>query len=334
MKKNKLLGGLLGLLMVVSGCNSQPANIQFPQDSLPIRIQRFDEALLHLIETNDTSLEKDLLASYPAMLDISGKGILNLQSPAVPGFFDRIINYYSEPTLKKLYEDAVSYYKEVSDIEEQLGRGFAFLKANFPTMQIPAIYMHVSGFSQNVLAGDSLLSLSIDRYLGTDYPLYLQFFQDYQRIKMQRILVASDYLTGWLMSEFPFTGNENVLLERMVYEGKIKYIVSLALPEVKPYQLMGYTEASYMWCEEHASTLWSTIIQRKHLYTPDRLTTEKYFQEAPCTFLSDETPGNIGTWIGWQIVSRYMQETQASLPALMQQTNAQELLTLSKYKPE
>ena len=47
MKKNKLLGGLLGLLMVVSGCNSQPANIQFPQDSLPIRIQRFDEALLH-----------------------------------------------------------------------------------------------------------------------------------------------------------------------------------------------------------------------------------------------------------------------------------------------
>ena len=89
-----------------------------------------------------------------------------------------------------------------------------------------------------------------------------------------------------------------------------------------------------MCCEEHASTLWSTIIQRKHLYTPDRLTTEKYFQEVPCTFLSDETPGNIGTWIGWQIVSRYMQETQASLPALMQQTNAQELLTLSKYKPE
>ena len=334
MKRNKLLGGLLGLLLTVSGCNSQPANIQFPQDSLPIRIQRFDEALLNLIETNDTSLEKDLLASYPAMLDISGKGILNLQSPAVPGFFNRIINYYSEPTLKKLYEDAVSYYKEVSDIEEQLGHGFAFLKANFPTIPIPAIYMHVSGFSQNVLAGDSLLSLSIDRYLGTDYPLYLQFFQDYQRIKMQRILVASDYLTGWLMSEFPFTGNENVLLERMVYEGKIKYIVSLALPEVKPYQLMGYTEASYTWCEEHASTLWSTIIQRKHLYTPDRLTTEKYFQEAPCTFLSDETPGNIGTWIGWQIVSRYMQETQASLPALMQQTNAQELLTLSKYKPE
>ena len=128
MKRNKLLGGLLGLLLVTSGCNSQPANIQFPQDSLPIRIQRFDEALLHLIETNDTSLEKDLLATYPAMLDITGKGILNLQSPAVPGFFDRIINYYSEPTLKQLYEDAVGYYKEVTDIEGQLGRGFAFLK--------------------------------------------------------------------------------------------------------------------------------------------------------------------------------------------------------------
>lgn len=329
----KMIGSLLFLAISISSCNSQPSQIQTPTDTLPIHIQRFDKALLQFIETQDTALEQELLKEYPAMLEITGKGILNLQSPAVPGFFDQLVSYYSEPTLKNLYEDAVHEYQDVSDIESQLGKGFAFLKANFPGMQVPACYMHVSGFNQNVLAADSLLSLSIDKYMGEAYPLYQDFFYDYQRIKMQRPLVAADYLAGWLMSEYPFEGNENVLLDRMIYEGKIKYIVHLALPEITPAQLMGYKEKDYAWCTANELTLWNTIIQRKHLYTPDQLTTSKYLDDKPCTFLSDETPGNIGTWIGWQIVSSYMKENNVSLQTLMQQQNAQELLSQAKYKP-
>ena len=159
----KMIGSLLFLAISISSCNSQPSQIQTPTDTLPIHIQRFDKALLQFIETQDTALEQELLKEYPAMLEITGKGILNLQSPAVPGFFDQLVSYYSEPTLKNLYEDAVHEYQDVSDIESQLGKGFAFLKANFPDMQVPACYMHVSGFNQNVLAADSLLSLSIDK---------------------------------------------------------------------------------------------------------------------------------------------------------------------------
>ena len=299
---------------------------------MPVCIERFDRALLEMIESGDTALGKKLLDAYPYELEIVGKGVLNMQSPAQPGFFERLIRYYSEPTLKRLYEEAVAKYADVSDIETQLSQAFAFLKANFPEMQIPAVYMHVSGFNQNVLVGDSLLSLSIDKYMGKDFPLYQAFFPNYQRIKMQRTRVAADYLAGWLMSEYPFEGNESVLLDRMLYEGKIKYIVSLALPELSPAQLMGYTEAEQAWCEAHEKTLWSTIIERKHLYTPDRLTTEKYLRDTPCTFLSDETPGNVGTWIGWRIISSYMQAVKPTLPALMKQTNAQELLGMAKYR--
>lgn len=78
-----------------------------------------------------------------------------MKSPAMPGFFDKLANYYSEPTLKGLYTDAVRQYDNVSQIEQALGNGFTWLKTCFPSMQIPAIYMHVSGFNQNVLVGDS-----------------------------------------------------------------------------------------------------------------------------------------------------------------------------------
>ena len=87
--------------------------------------------------------------------------------------------------------------------------------------------------------------------------------------------IVPDYLAGWLMSEYPFEGKENVLLDRMIYEGKIKYLIHQAFPELKPEVLMGYTETSYNWCKENESNLWKAIIERKHLYTPDLMTTNK-----------------------------------------------------------
>jgi uncharacterized protein YjaZ len=183
------------------------------------------------------------------------------------------------------------------------------------------------------LAADNLLSVSIDKYMGKDYPLYLDFFYDYQREKMQRANIAPDCLTGWLMSEYPFAGKENVLLERMVYEGKMKYLVSQALPDVSPCDLMGYTAADYEWCGKNEALIWKTLVGRKHLYTPDLIATNKYFEDTPAAFLAAGAPGNLGAWIGWQIVRKYMEATAATPEALMQQTDAQEILAKARYKP-
>ncbi len=80
-------------------------------------------------------MQARLVREYPQMLDILGKGILNMKSPAMPGFFDKLANYYSEPTLKGLYTDAVRQYDNVSQIEQALGNGFTWLKTCFPSMR-------------------------------------------------------------------------------------------------------------------------------------------------------------------------------------------------------
>ena len=315
-------------------CNGQNSHIPAAVTTAsPIHINRFDKELFKLIDTNDTTLQTEIAGRYPQMLDVIGKGILNMQSPETPGFFDKLVNYYSEPTLKGLYADAIRIYDDISQIEQMLGNGFAWLTACFPAMQIPDVYMHISGFNQNVLVGDNLLSISIDKYLGNEYPLYQEFFYDFQRRKMSTEYIVPDYLAGWLMSEYPFAGKENVLLDRMIYEGKIKYLIHQAFPELTPEMLMGYTEGSYNWCKENESNLWKAIIERKHLYTPDQMTTSKYFEDIPCTFLESDAPGNIGTWVVWQIIDKYMKETNSTPEALMQNNDSQGILTASKYKP-
>lgn len=319
------------LALSLTACRGQGA--ADPSATVPLPIGRFDKALFRLIDSGDTTLFDPLRREYPAMLELLGKGVLNMQSPDQPGFREKLMRFYSEPTLKQLYRDAIARYDTVADLEETLGRGFAYLHSQFKEMPQPALYMHVSGFNQNLLAGDSLLSLSIDKYLGKGYPLYDTFFYDYQQQTMQRENVVPDYLAGWLMSEYPFEGNENVLLERMIYEGKIKYVLSRALPELSPAVWMGYTPEQLAWAEANEAAVWHALIERKHLYTPDHATTARYFDPAPASFLADEAPGNLGCWIGYRIICRYMEESSTTPETLMRLSDAQEILTRAKYKP-
>lgn len=315
-------------------CTGQNSNIPAAvTDAEPIHINRFDKDLYQLINTGDTSLIVGLNQKYPKMLELLGKGVLNMKSTSLPGYWNKLINFYSEPTLKKLYANAIQKYNQVQNIEIALGNGFAWLKICLPKITIPQVYMHISGFNQNVLVSDNTLSLSIDKYMGADYPLYQEFFYEPQRSTMIPERIIPDYLTGWIMSEYPFVGKENVLLDRMLYEGKLKYLIQHAYPELSAELLMSYTNTELTWCKENESDIWKLVIERKHLYTPDQITTSKYFEIMPNNSLINNAPGNIGTWIGWQIITKYMNETNSTIEALMNNNDSQEILTASKYKP-
>ena len=323
---------LLSILVTISINSCDTAN---KRNTLadPIHINRFDRDLFQLIILDTPELQEKITTDYPAMLKVIGLGIFGVRDTQSSVFFDRLVNYYSEPTLHQLYRDALMAYDNIETIEASLGTGFHCIKTCFPSMQIPAIYMHVSGLQQNMLVDDSLLSISIDKYLGSEYPLYEDFFHDWQLRKMSPDCIVPDCLKAWLLSEYPFNGNDRVLLERMIYEGKIKYIIHRALPKVLPEVLLGYTSSEYQWCKKNEKILWKTIIERKHLYTPNAATTAGYFTDRPSDFISSDAPGNLGSWMGMQIVTKYMERTKDSIEDLMKNTYYQEILTKSRYKP-
>ena len=61
-------------------CNGQNTNTINYATVEPLHINRFDKDLFRLIDTGDTTLQPELIKQYPEMLDIIGKGILNLQT--------------------------------------------------------------------------------------------------------------------------------------------------------------------------------------------------------------------------------------------------------------
>ena len=299
----------------------------------PVHIHRFDRDLYRLVQSDRPELRDSLALAYAPLLRVVGRSIFHSGDMQASAFFERAINYYAEPTLNRLYRDALDTFADVDDIEDELRHCFRRLQTFFPAMQVPAVYMHVSGLQQNVIVADSLLSLSVDKYLGDDYPLYRDYFHGYRLRRMTPEQVVPDYLTAWLLSEYPFRGDARVLLDRMVYEGKIKYVLQLVCPRYTPEVWTGYTPAEYRWCRRNEQALWRYLIEHKHLYTPDAATTAKYFSDAPAAFIADDAPGNLGAWTGWRMVAKYMDRTRTSPEELMNDRDSRHILRQSNYKP-
>jgi hypothetical protein len=323
------------MTFILCGCNRK--SFGMIDDTNNIHINRFDSALFRWIDSDDAMMLKELKKEYPQMLEMLGKALFQTNNSDTSAFFDYMINYYSEPTLKSLYQDAITFYSADSSavkiVEKEYSYGFEQLKKLFPSMPVPAIYMHISGLQQNMIVADGLLSCSIDKYMGYDYPLYEDFFYDFQRKSMIPERIVKDGLGVWIKSEFPYQGKENVLLERMIYEGKIIYILTQVGHDYNYQNIMSLTDTEYRWCKDFESALWTSIIERQHLYSPDIVTTSKYFQAAPSLFISEEAPGNLGNFIGYRIVERYMKQTKSTCEELMNNNDAQDILQKSKYKP-
>ena len=332
----RLLTALLTLILLTSACHSSPADPG--ADAPPADIHRFDRDFFRFIASDSAhapALRDSLRRAYPEMLRILSLALFDqLDTPAV-ATFDRLADYYSEPNLHRLYRDALARYTDptADSLRTTLGAAFARLHADLPGLHTPDICFHISGLYQNILVGDRLLSVSIDKYLGADYPLYADFFPPYVRRRMTPAHVAPDLIAAHLMAEYPFRGNEAILLDRMIYEGTLRYAVLRALPDLPLPTLMGWTPEELHEVERRESDLWRLIIERHALYTPNRTATARYFLDSPSDFLSDKLPGRLGAWIGLRIVSRYIDRTHAPLDSLLRTTDAQSVLTASKYRP-
>ena len=296
-------------------------------------IIRFDTNLYRYLTQNasDSVMQQD-----KDFLDIFGAGILDIGKSDSAGFYSRLKSYFSDSTLMRIYKDEQEKFADLTAINEELSNGLHLFLQQFPQIKPPRIYTHVSGFNQNVIVTDDILSLSIDKYLGSDYPVYQSFFDDYKLQLMNPDRIVPDYLLGFMMANLPFKGDEDVLLDRMLYEGKLRYMLSQLLPERKEWEYVGYNREQYEWCSQHESLIWKTILENHHLFTADYLTTNQYLKEAPHTSpLPVESPGRVGIWLGYRIISVYIkQKPNTDWQKLMEITDYQELLNQSKYKPK
>ncbi|MDR1545092.1 MAG: hypothetical protein LBS50_11965 [Prevotellaceae bacterium] len=326
---------LIGIFLI--SCSSPKRKADLKGIDFDVKIQRFDRDFWALKESKNLSKDlQKLYAKYPDFAPIYFGNIV-LFGRNKEEVLAVLPDFFADTTANKLCKDALEKFSDVSKIEKSLTKAFQKGQYFFSQTPVPQCIMHISLLNQSVVVADRLISVGIDKYLGEDYPLYelSPEFYPYLRKNMKPEKVVSDYVHVWLLTEFPYFSEQDKLLDKMIYDGKILYVTSLLLSDEKAENLIGYTAEQWKFCKNYEKDMWQTLIQEKYLFSYDFMLRKKILENAPFTQpFTQESPGRAGQYIGWQIVESYMKKNPEITPLqLMQNADAQEILENSGYNP-
>lgn len=329
---------LLLILIFGTSCHSRKdylADLSIPD--IKVKIARFDSAVIMIDTTDINHSISDLYKQYPIFMPIYVSNILGFDITDTASLANGLTAYLNDTVYgfasTNKYEKEV--FADISDIENQLSVAFGRLKVLYPTMTMPQLYMFVSGFVTPIYISDSCIAIGADMYLGSDYIYYNGVVNEYEKIKMNPEFVAGDVLCAYLYKNIPYNFTTNRLLDQMIYNGKILFVLSQLLPDTPEEYIICYSPEQIKWCKKYEGDIWRCIMDKRDLFKTDNMIITSYMREGPFTAeISQDSPGRLGMWIGWRIINSYMEHNpNITITQLLEQSDAQSILENSQYHP-
>ena len=241
-----------------------------------------------------------------------------------------------DPLWRELHTEVQKKYADFQPVKIELESLFKHIKYYFPKTKIPKVITIISemDYKNKSIYADSLVVISLELYLGKDHKFYQ--FPNYLKQNFEERQIAPDVVSSFSARQIPPVSDKN-LLSQMIYYGKQLYLKDLLLPDYTDAEKMGYTPEQITWCQENESYMWRYFIEKEMLYSNDQKLISRFINPAPFSKfyleIDNESPGQVGAWIGWQMVRSYMKNNEVPLADLLK-TDAKEIFMKSKYKPK
>ncbi len=333
MKQKKWTVILVVLMLLLSyQCSKKNkqlfVNISDIQIDTP-QIHRYEKALFSLPMDNLQYEIQKLIPEYAVFL---GEQKIDTQSVY------QLKGYLTDPLIVEVKNDVLGQFKSTDFLKSRFYDGFRYYKYHFPKDTIPEIYTYISGleYENPIRVIDNNLIISIDCYLGKDYPYYTSVgVPKYKQFSMQREFIHVDAFKAIARQKLLELEQEPVsFLDHIVFNGKVLYFLDAMMPEAPDSLKMVYSSFHIDWCEANEENMWAYFIENDLLYSKDRTLINKFVGDAPFTaHFTANSPPRAANWVGWQIVRKYMQGNDIPLKRLLTESNSQKILKQSRYKP-
>lgn len=292
---------------------------------LETHFQRFDQAFFEL-DTNRFATElQQLKDRFPVFFLNDGTDKFWYQQR-------------TDPRQLKLYRAVQQEFGDLKAENEQLNQAMKRYYYHFGREDTLKVYGYISNldFDYPVLFADSLLFAGLDLYLGQEAPYYRQMPR-YLAFKRAPRFLVRDVMATLAREEVPQLPGDPTLLEAMIHHGKRYYLLRELMPELSEADLLQYSSSKMSYAREHETDMWNFFIEQEMLYRRGSRVLRRFIEVAPFskfrTKLDRKTPGRIGHWYGYKIVSSYMDGHQdLELPGLLD-LEARELFRKAGYKP-
>jgi gliding motility-associated lipoprotein GldB len=286
---------------------------------LKVEVERFDKIFFETAPKDLEKVKKEFPFFFPAGNDNSVW-----------------LNKMQDPAWRALYTEVQKKYADFEPVKEELESLFKHIKYYFPQTKTPKVITIISemDYKNKVIYADSLVIISLELYLGKNHKFYQ--FPKYLKQNFEQRQIAPDVVSSFSSRKIaPVT--DKSLLSQMIYFGKQLYLKDLLLPNYSDAEKMGYTPEQIKWCEENESYMWRYFIEKELLYSDDQKLIPRFINPAPFSKfyleIDNESPGQVGAWIGWQMVRSYMKNNDVPIADLLK-TDAKQIFMKSKYKPK
>ncbi|RDI54724.1 gliding motility lipoprotein GldB [Flavobacterium glaciei] len=286
---------------------------------LEIKVERFDKIFF---ETPPQDLEK-VKKQFPFFFPPGNDNSVWLEK-------------MQDPLWRELYTEVQKKYGDFKPVKMELETLFKHVKYYFPKTKTPKVITVISemDYKNKAIYADSLVVISLELYLGKNHKFYQ--FPNYLKQNFEERQIAPDVVSSFSARNItPVL--EKDLISQMIYSGKQLYLKDLLLPDYTDAEKMGYTPEQIIWCQENESYMWRYFIEKEMLYSNDQKLISRFINPAPFSKfyleIDNDSPGQVGAWIGWQMVRSYMNNNEVPLVDLLK-TSAKEIFVKSKYKPK
>lgn len=324
MKKTLLLGLLL---TAVLSCKKDTEVVkeetikEIKAQKINLEIVRFDKAFFE-------STPQDVLRLKPSFPYLFPEGVTDQEWQSK----------LQDPLMRELYAEVKQAFPDNTFVEKEMTDLFKAIRYNFPNQPLPEKLVTVISEVDTDLKAiytDSLALVSLDTYLGEKHRFY-EGFPEYIRPELNRDQMALDMVSSFT----PRVLNRNTdrtFLSLLIQSGKELYLKDVLLPEVSDAAKMAYTQEQIQWCEANETEMWGYFIEHKLLFDRDSKLASRFVTKSPFSKfyleIDKESPGRVGTWIGWQIVRSFMKNNDVTLQQLLAM-DAKTIFEKSKYKPK
>lgn len=322
---------LISMLFAACGLSSRKGVEQKEEE---ISVLRYDKLLSEYVRSNSFSAMQKLTMDYRQPTKILIEDVLAIGTVKDDTIAQRLQKFYSDTTLVRLVKDVEVKFSNLDEVEKGLTKGFKKLKKEVPDTKVPLIYSQISAFNESIVLVDSLLGISLDKYMGEDYPLYKRFYHDYQRRSMRPERIVPDCFVFYLLNRYGMDYHEGTsLIDLMMHAGKINYVMQNLLGYKDGGEAMGYSKEESNWCKENEKAIWEYVRSNEHLHARDPIVIRYYMKPAPgVEMLGVQAPALIGTWVGTRIVAAYMKKHKdMKLKDLLEFTDYHVMLSESDY---
>ena len=311
---------IIALTLALISCDNK-SKVEKAVEAIPleIKVERFDKLFFETPPQDLNKLKKVFPYFFPSGNDDSVW-----------------LNKMKNPLWRELYTEVQKKYSNFEPVKEDIETLFKHIKYYFPKTKTPKVITVISEMDYNnkVIYADSLLIISLELYLGKDHKFYQ--FPNYLKQNFEQKQILPDVVSNFSIQKI-LPVSDNNLLGQMIYFGKQLVLKDLLLPDYNDADKMGYTPEQVKWCQENESYMWRYFIENELLYNNDQKLNNRFINPAPFSKfyleIDNESPGSVGSWIGWQIVRSFMKNNEVPLEELLKM-NAKEIFEKSKYKPK